>query len=93
MTFAKWSMTVVMVALLVNVSASFFMSWLHMRRYKYAEEDAGRWRDLFIKCAGTRDPFPYTKLIEWVGFVARIFKFVLPLAGGVLLIVGAWKGR
>jgi hypothetical protein len=91
--FAKWSMTAVMVALLVNVSASFIMSELHKRRYKYAEDDANRWRDLFIKCAGTSDPFPYTKMIERVGFVTRIIKFVLPLAGGVLLIIGAWKGK
>jgi hypothetical protein len=42
---------------------------------------------------GTSDPFPHTKTIEWVGFVTRIIKFVLPLVGGVLLIIGAWKGK
>jgi hypothetical protein len=72
---------------------SFAMRWLHMRRYKYAEDNADRWRDLFVKCAGTSDPFPHTKTIEWVGFVTRIIKFVLPLVGGVLLIIGAWKGK
>jgi cytochrome bd-type quinol oxidase subunit 2 len=91
--FAKLSMTAVLVALLVNVTASYLMSWLHKGRYKYAEDNADRWRDLFIKCAGTSDPFPYTKWIERVGSVTRLLKFLLPLVGGVLLIVGAWKGK
>jgi cytochrome bd-type quinol oxidase subunit 2 len=92
-TYAKSSMTTVMVALLVNVIASYAMSELHKSRYKYAEEDTDRWYNRFIECAGTPDPFPYTKLIERVGFWTRLLKLLLPLVGGALLIAGAWKGK
>jgi hypothetical protein len=89
---SRWSilsLLSVFVALAVNLATSFVMTELHRCRYKYAEDVPDRWVSEFNKYSGTSDPWPYTATIEAVGLVTRLMKLLLPVVGGLFLLVGA----
>jgi hypothetical protein len=87
--WAIWSLSMVLAALSVNMISAWFMSeWLR-KTLENAECD-NDWEKKFTDAAGKRDPFPFTKRIEFTTTALRFVKMICPLMGGLLLILGAW---
>jgi hypothetical protein len=87
--WAKLSMVLVLVALVVNVLGSWILSEVLRRRIFYAEEDYPRWEAEFKVARGKKDPWPFTNAIGNIGRWMRWIKATLTIASGVCLIVGA----
>ena len=89
--WAKWSMLLVLVALVINVLGSWILSEVLRRRIDYAEEDYPRWDREFDAAKAKKVPWPFTKPIDKIGRGMRWIKAGLTIASGVCLIVGALR--
>ncbi len=85
--WAKVSVALVIVGLVVSVAGARLMGELHCRRIDYAEENLGRWNLEFIETMGKRDPWPFTRAIEWWGRSLRFARTWLPLAAGAAFVL------
>jgi hypothetical protein len=86
---AKWSMLLVLLALVVNVVGSWILSEVLRKRIFYAEENYPRWGKEFEVARGKKDPWPFTNAIDNIGRWMRWIKATLIIASGIFLIVGA----
>ncbi len=87
--FAKLSLLMVMLTLGINVIGAWILSESMRMRFDWAEGHCTEWQQQFDNAAGQRDPFPFTRFHESVGFWMRQIKAIFPLIGAILLIVGA----
>ena len=87
--WAKWSMLLVLVALVVNVLGSWILSGRLRSRSFYAESDYERWNREFEDAKGKQTPWPFTATIDGIGKWMRWVKAALTIASGVFLIIGA----
>ena len=83
---SKWSLTIAMVFLGLNVTATWWMAVLYGRRVNHAQEDKDRWETEYIQVANRQAPWPYTKLIEGLGGWMRVANALVPLVAGSLFI-------
>jgi hypothetical protein len=87
--WAKWSMLLVLLALVSNVVAAFVLSQLLENRVDYAESDNPRWVTEFDKSSGKHVAWPFTNAINNTGKAMRWMRTALTIAAGVCLIIGA----
>jgi hypothetical protein len=83
------SLCCVLAAITVNLITAYMMSEWHRLRYGYAESDWGRWQREYEVNSGIKSSWPASCGMEVVAAVTRFLKFGLPLAGGILLAIGA----
>lgn len=86
--WAKLSIFLVLLGLAISLLGAKRMSELHRVRMDYSEEAPERWRREYEAAHGQRVSWPFTDEIERLGFVLRLTKTWLPLAGGLLLLIG-----
>jgi len=71
----------------VSVLGAKWMSELHRRQIDHAEEDLRRWEKEFEAALDRRNPWPFTREIEYVGRCMRELKMLLTLGSGVAFVV------
>ncbi|OGP66471.1 MAG: hypothetical protein A2W27_04430 [Deltaproteobacteria bacterium RBG_16_44_11] len=87
--WSKWSLTVAIGFLGLNLLASGWITLLLNQRLRYADDDHNRWEDDFQK-AGKKNkstPWPYTNFIQRLGSVTRFLKVTFPIIAAILFIV------
>lgn len=87
--WSKWSMLLVLIALVVNVLGSWILSGMLRSRTFYAESDYQRWMTEFDNARGKQTSWPFTTGIDGVGKWMRRIKATLTIASGICLIIGA----
>jgi hypothetical protein len=87
--WAKWSLLMVMVTLASNVAGAWWLSESLRRRFKYAEKNKVQWALEFNENADKESAWPSTEGIDNTAIFLRHLKALLPIAGGVFLIIGA----
>ena len=85
--WSKPSVSLVIVGLGLSVAGAKWTGELHRARIEYAETDASRWKAEFQESAAKRDPWPFTKAIEYLGRAMREAKTWLPLIAGVSFFI------
>ncbi|MBP6876226.1 MAG: hypothetical protein KBD56_09160 [Candidatus Eisenbacteria bacterium] len=91
--FSKSSLFLVVLSLLVGLLGAKVMSECHRTRADYAAADPKRWQEECNASFGRKsDPWPFTKAIENIGRIMREAKTWLPIAGGVLFLLGLLLG-
>lgn len=83
---SKWSLTITLVFLGLNVTATWWMTLLYRRRINFSQADKDRWERQYTQVANRQDPWPYTKLIERLGECMGVAKAFVPLVAGGLFI-------
>lgn len=86
--WAKSSLAVVIIFLALHLICTGWVSMLHLRRIRYANENPRRWEEEFTRKNIISSSWPYTGLIEWLGSLMRFMKVWAPVAGGALFILG-----
>jgi hypothetical protein len=85
--WAKWSIAVVVIGLLLTLLATWSMSELLRKRIGYAEDEPSRWQVEFNSTRGKKDPWPFTDGIEQMGLWLRCTKTFVPIVGGLLFFL------
>lgn len=93
-----WALTsigIIFLSLTLALLASYTLTELHRNAFYNAENDwtvwEGRFKD-FQAGLIPKDPWPATKTIDFLGVITRIAKTFLPLAAGLVLILGTVFG-
>ena len=77
-------MAVAAAFLAINLLATGLMTLLHYKRILYAAEDQERWKKEYDE--GMRY-WPYTKNIEYLGFLLRVVKVLAPFTAAFLFVL------
>lgn len=83
---SKWSLILIMSFLGLNLLATKWMAWLLVRRFRYGEKNAERWKCEYNKTKGKVDPWPYTRAIERLASSLQNLKIWAPILSAVLFI-------
>jgi hypothetical protein len=87
------SLTTVMLVLALNMVSSLgFAEWMR-RRFDKADEDRSGWAAEFEREKGKHGVWPYSESLERASIVLRYVKVLLPLASGLMLIIGAFSQK
>jgi hypothetical protein len=85
--WAEFSITAVILSLVVSLIGNGWLGRLLRQRIAYAEQDQARWRKEFDENAGKSTPWPSTQKIDcWTG-VFRFTKILLPVTGGAFFLI------
>ena len=87
--WAKSSLFAVILTLACNVIGAWFMIESLRKRFEWAEGHSAEWKREFDDAVNKRVAFPFTDSQELIGKGIRQVKGLLPLIGGLLLIIGA----
>ena len=71
----------------LNLLCTRWMTLLYKERCEYANINKERWEKEFNEAATASSPWPYTKLIENLGFLLRMLKTWAPVIAGILFIL------
>lgn len=85
--FAKLSMAITIGFLGLNLLGARWMTVLYKKRCEYANENKEQWEKEFEEAAQVTSSWPYTKLIENLGFWLRLLKAWAPVIAGILFIL------
>ena len=87
------SLTTVMLALALNMVSSLgFAEWMR-RRFDRADKNRSAWEVEYEREKNKHSVWPYSESVERASIVFRYAKVLLPLASGLLLIIGAFTQR
>jgi len=86
-TFAKLSMATTIAFLGLNLLGTKWMALLYEKRCEYANQNKERWEKEFEDVVAISSSWPYTKLIEGLGFWLRLLKTCVPVIAGGLFIL------
>jgi hypothetical protein len=85
--WAKWSVILVVIGLLVNLMGALLLSEMLRRRHFYAEADLARWeREHAAAPSGPDDPWPSTKGLDEVAAKLRLAKVIFPVLSAILFL-------
>ncbi len=87
--WAKLSLLSVMLSLATSVIGTWLLCEGHRRQAEYGDCDPKRWKQEFMQFANTKNPWPFTPLIECIASWSRNLKAGFVLLGAAFLIVGA----
>lgn len=85
---ALWSLGIVIFTLGLSLLSAKRMSEAHREQCERAEQDPKRWEDEFRDSQGKRTAWPFTEEIENIGWITRSARAYLPLASGLIFIIG-----
>ena len=83
-------MTIV-IAFLLIILGTWWMSELLRKRRDLAEANPERWAKEWEEAKGKPDPWPYTSQINRLGFVLRQVKAFFPILGGIFFFMAVMK--
>ncbi len=89
--WSKYSLGLVIVTLGLNLFGAWWMGELHQHRIDYAGKDAGRWEKECAAALSHKGPWPFTRMIEYLGFSLRIIKAWFPLFAGALFLLALFR--
>ena len=89
--WSKWSLTIVLVFLGINLLATRCMVRLHYKQHLYAGENPNQWQREYEQSKGKRY-WPYTKCIEYLGVALRELKAWGPVIGAFLFVLSLFFG-
>ena len=89
MWLPRLSVFCALLLLLLGLIQAERMTKYHDERHQFAEENPARWVSLYeaAKKSSQPDPWPYTKKIEWLGAMGRLWKTWLPVIGCIFFLV------
>ena len=89
---SRWaiaSLITVLLALTLNMVSSLgFAEWMRCR-FDWADRNRRKWDEQFNEEKKKHSTWPYSDAIEKLGIAMRYARVLVPLASGVLLIIGA----
>jgi hypothetical protein len=85
--WSKLSIALVVVGLGISLAAAYWMGELLRARVGYAELNPSRWASEFDAAFGKRDPWPFTSVIDALGWGMRATKTWLPLLAGISFLI------
>lgn len=93
--WAKLSLLSVLLSLATSVIGNWLLCEGHRFQGKYGDCNPVRWETEFSQFANTKNPWPFTAVIECVASWTRHLKAIFVLAGGIFLVIGViskWGG-